>query len=244
MGSSDLFISVKAPGLIGTFFAFLVLIGFGVLFFLARDGVTASEGKSLAATVRDTDKTIALRTRIIEASSRKFDILPARKKTSADLFEAETKNNFLGLRIAKRSQEIEEIREEITKLKVDFEDYKNQYRAFVRNAAKGTEIDHLTTLSGETYTQVRIRKVTAIGMDIRHRDGFKRIGFEELPKEFQDHYQFEMEQMLVAVQKEAEIRRLHEAAVAASTNAAEAKAAQEWGLEAEKEKNDKRAENF
>ena len=206
--------------------ALVVLIGFGTLFMLAFDEGSTS-GKSIEARIRDAEKTIASRNSSIEASQRRLDTIPALKKTSAELLEATTKNNFLGLRIEKRTEEINEIKADMLRIEDDLADYKNQYRAYVRNAAEGTKIDEIKTLSGEVYTEVDIRKVTAVGIEIRHRDGHKRIGFEELPEEMQDYYQFDKNQMLAEVQREIEVRKAHNAAVAVSDSAMEVKAAKQ-----------------
>ncbi len=205
--------------------ALVVLIGFGTLFMLAFD--EGSGGKSLTAMIRDADQTIASNLARIEASETKLTTLPALKKTSADLLEAESKKNFLGLRITKITDEIQVLQADLARVNEEFADYKNQYRAFVRNNAEGTKIDELKTLSGEVYKQVDVRKVTAVGIEIRHEDGHKRIPFDILPEEMQDYYQFDKEQMLAEVEREAEVRKTHDTAVAVSDMAVAEKAAEQ-----------------
>ena len=48
----------------------------------------------------------------------------------------------------------------------------------------------MKTIDGKVYEHVSIRKVTALGMEIRHLNGLKRIHYQNLPDELQDRFQF------------------------------------------------------
>lgn len=219
MSFSDLMSSGRGPGVIGMLIALFVLIGFGTLFMFAFDEGTMGGDKSLVAMIRDADKEIITGKARIEDGGNTLATIPALRKTAADLLEAKAKKEFLTTRITQRVSEIKEINTGIDSLEEEFADYKNQYRVFVRNNASGTKLEELKTFSGEVYTDVDIRKVTAVGIEIRHRDGHKRIGFEDLPEEMQDFYQFDKAQMLAEVQREAVVRKQHNAAVALSDQA-------------------------
>lgn len=219
MSFSDLMSSARGPGLIGMLVALFVLLGFGTLSMFAFDESSFGGGKSLAAMIRDADKTIASCQARIERGAKKLATIPDLKKTDASLFTLKGKTEFLGTRISQTKEEIVGLKARIVDLDGVFEDYKNQYRAHVRNNAAGTKIDELKTLSGVVYTDVDVRKVTAVGIEIRHRDGHKRIGFEELPENMQDHYQYDEGQMLAEVRREAEVREKHNAAVVVSDQA-------------------------
>ena len=60
----------------------------------------------------------------------------------------------------------------------------------------------LKTLSGDTYTKVKITNVDAVRMQIRHSGGIKGIPFEELPMDLQDRFQFDSKEKEVRVAKE------------------------------------------
>ena len=92
--------------------------------------------------------------------------------------------------------------------------YKDRYREFVRSKAKGEVIEKLETRNGVVYNHASIREVTAVGIQIRHDDGQKRIPFEELSDALQDYYQFDPVQKQKAVAAENAARDKHDAAVA------------------------------
>lgn len=68
------------------------------------------------------------------------------------------------------------------------------HRDRVRESAKGEKLASLRTKNGETYSQVTIRSVNAVGVDIRHQHGSKRIPFEELSADFQERFQYDPEE--------------------------------------------------
>lgn len=235
MGSTDLLTSAKGPGLLGMLLAIFVLIGFGALFMLALDEGGPNK-KSLAARIRDADKRIASQTAMIADGEKILASIPALKRTSSELLEAGARRDFLRARIGQRNSEVRELETGIQGLHEEFSDYKNRYRAFVRNEATGTKMEELKTLSGETFSDVEIRKVTAVGLEIRHRHGHKRIGFADLDEEMQDHYQFNEEQKLAELQREAKVRKRRNRAVAIANKAADRRAAERREIERKEER--------
>lgn len=227
MSFSDLLASGKGPGVIGMLLAMLVIVGFGSLYMLAfENGVGGSE-KSLAAIVRDNDKEIiSLGSRISEIE-KTLESIPTLKKISSDLDSAVAVNKSNVIQVSERRAEISAIEDTIEALEATFEDYKNQYRAKVRNGAEGMKMDELKTRSGEVFSDVDVTKVTAIGIEFRHRDGHKRIAFDELSDELQEHYQFDGKQMLAEMKREAAVRKKHDTEVAASNEAADDMAAEQ-----------------
>jgi hypothetical protein len=105
-----------------------------------------------------------------------------------------------------------------------FEGYKDEYRAYVRSGAKGEAMDTLETQSGAAYKNVNIREVTAVGIQIRHDEGQKRIPFEELPAAMIERFQFDSKQKAAAVAKEQAAWNEHEAAVSAADQVSEQQA--------------------
>jgi chromosome segregation ATPase len=225
MAFNDLLTSAKGPGVIGLIMALIVLLGFGVLFMFALDEGLQGGGRSLASVIRDADNQIGAAKHRIEMGQKTLDSVPRLRETSAELTSSSGKNKFLATEIAAKKKTITELGETMGQLDDEWEDYKNQYRAYVRTNAAGTSLPELKTTDGTVFTDVEIRKVTAIGIDIRHKNGFKRIDFEELPGEMQDHYQFDKEQMVAEAQREAKVRGKHDKAVAAANDAADAVAA-------------------
>lgn len=65
------------------------------------------------------------------------------------------------------------------------EAYRMQYREYVRTEAIGKKFKTITTRIGKKYHDVCITEVDPVGVSISHRDGAKRLGFREMPKDWQ-----------------------------------------------------------
>jgi len=65
------------------------------------------------------------------------------------------------------------------------EAYRIQYREHVRTGAIGKKFETITTRIGKKYHEVCITEVDPVGVSISHRDGAKRLGFREMPKDWQ-----------------------------------------------------------
>ncbi len=83
------------------------------------------------------------------------------------------------------------------------------------------------------YNDVVIREVTAVGIQIRHADGQKRIPFEILPEAMKDHFQFDPKQKDQALAAESVTRNELEAAVAVADGLAGQKMYEQRGKDAE-----------
>jgi hypothetical protein len=98
--------------------------------------------------------------------------------------------------------------------------YRINYRNYVRSKAKGEIIEALETLSGVTYKNVSIREVTAIGVQIRHEDGQKRIPYEDLPEAMQIRFQFDKKEKAKALTVELAAKNEEDAFMAAGNGQA------------------------
>jgi septal ring factor EnvC (AmiA/AmiB activator) len=239
MAFNDLFSSAKGPGVVGMIMALIVLLGFGLLFMLAFDEGSQGGGKSLTAVIRDNSIKIGELHARLASGNEKIAKAPERKKIADELASALSKNKSITTQISAKKAEIVALKTNITTIEEEWSDYKNQYRSHVRSKAAGTQLAELKTLDGTVYTNVDIRSVTAVGMDIRHRDGFKRISFGQLPADIQDHYQFDKEQMLAEVQRETKERDEHDKATHASNLAVEGQMAEQRQKEVEAAKQKK-----
>lgn len=233
MAFNDLFSSAKGPGVIGMIMALIVLLGFGLLFMFAFDEGSQGGGKSLESLIRDNTTEIEYLKSSVEKGNARIASTPQLKEISAKLSQSRSLNKSLVTRISAAKEQIKAVEAEMKVAGEEWEDYKNKYRAFVRNKAEGTSLPELRVSDGTVYVDVDIRKVSAIGMDIRHRDGFKRIGFEELPADLQDYYQFDKNQMLAEAEREAEIHQKLSKDVEAANKVAEEQMAEYKAKEAE-----------
>lgn len=205
--------SGRGPGVIGALCALVVLLGFGFLFSVASD---PGDDRSLEAVVRDQTKEILSKRGFISTGEANLKLTPSRIAEAKELTRLNLETESQKKLALTLQSEIATYKAEIEEKKTAFEAYKDEYRAFVRGKAKGEIIPVLETLTGMIYKNANIREVTAIGIQIRHDDGQKRIPFEELPAEMRDYYQFDPAQKEKAAANEAQARDQHEAAVAAS----------------------------
>jgi hypothetical protein len=193
MGFSDLLTSSRGPGLIGTLLALLVLVGFGTLYIFVFDEGLQGGKQSLESVLRE---------QVVSIESNKEEILRCKKRLSEgeEFKEQEQEMNRLKVRIdlAKaRTTEATQAREgmiaAIDAAKVKWEEYKDAYRASEWASAEGEELGDLKTISGRSFTKVKITKVSHIGVEITDETGKRRIDSSDLPKELQDRFQFDQD---------------------------------------------------
>ena len=196
--------------------ALIVLIGFGVLFMFAFDEGFQGEGHTIESVIASQAKDIAGFHQAIATGQEKLALAPARIATSNDLSTYKRSNAAQKEELAKLTAGVEGGKAMVQSQKQAFDAYKDEYRGFVRGNAKGTTLPELKTMAGIVYKNVNIREVTAVGMQIRHDDGQKRIPFEDLSEEMRDYYQFDPDQKDDALVAESSARKEHEAAVDAA----------------------------
>jgi hypothetical protein len=221
MSFSDLMSSGKGPGVIGLLLALVVLGGFLLLGTLTLDEQFQGGGRTITSVISNQEEQIESLRRDLEYSEGKLASLVERKRIADDLAKAKVGVSRQQALVAELGVKVADTGEEITALKHAFEDYKTKYRTVVRDAAKGTALDEFETLDGEVYKQVSIREVNSVGMLISHRDGSKRIPYANLPREMQDLYQFDAEEMEAKKAAEALARKQHLLATAAAQKASQ-----------------------
>ena len=187
---SDLLTSSRGPGVIGTILALVVLLGFGGLFVLVMDDTSALNGENIHTQIKSKEGAIQNNQAAAERWKRLAVEYDQRREARGKLHVAQRTVRLKLTRIENGKIEINEQKEGISKLEQQFEDYKKQYRIAERERAVGEEMDSLTTKDGEAFERVSVRKVSSLGMEIRHKNGFKRIHYKNLPDEMQDRFQF------------------------------------------------------
>lgn len=204
--------------------ALVVLIGFGVLFLFATDEGMQGGDQSIEAVIRNQARDIEHIQGSINNGQQSLDGAPAREKNATDLARLKRGNETLRNSILSLGNVIQETKAELSRRNDSFEAYKNEYRAYVRGKAKGEALDILETQGGTVYKNVNIREVTAVGIQIRHDEGQKRIPFEELPAAMIERFQFDAKQKAAAVAKEQAAWNEHEAAVTVADQISEQQA--------------------
>jgi hypothetical protein len=225
--------SSRGPGVIGMVLALVVLAGFGVLFMFAFDERLQGGDRTIESVIAEQSKEIERLQASIKHGEKELTKTPALLATARELTAAKRDNQFRDGHIDSLRQGVAAANKSIDAKTTEFDAYKDQYRAFVRSRAKGQTMERLVTRKGVIYQNVSLREVTAIGIQIMHTDGQKRIPFEELPAEMQDRFQFDPNQKSAAVARETAERDEHEAAVSVATTAESRKLAEQRQKEAE-----------
>lgn len=227
MSFTDLMSSGRGPGVIGMALALIVLLGFGTLFTFVFDEGMQGGGQTIESVIREQGKEISSLKTSVASKSKALEAGPARIAAAKELSDLTRENRFREGTIDGSKKNVEAVNAQITTQLAAFEEYKDQYRAFARAKAKDEEIPELKARDGTIYHNVIVREVTAIGMQIVHRDGQKRIPFEDLPDEIQDRFQFDPKQKELAKAEEDKTRAEHDAAVAVAGEMADKKMAEE-----------------
>lgn len=213
--------------------ALIVLLGFGLLFMFATDEGFQGGDQSIESLIAHQAKEIEFSKRGVENGRKLLGEAPERIKKAKELNRLKRESVALQERIATLGRDIESGKAEAVVSHQAFEGYKDQYRAYVRGKAKGETVETLETRSGVIYNNVSIREVTAVGIQIRHDDGHKRIPFEELPETMKDYYQFDPKQKAAAVASEQAMLKEHEAAAVVAGDLADKEISKQKEKEAE-----------
>ena len=224
--------SGRGPGVIGMVFALIVLLGFGVLFLFATDEGFQGADQSIEAVIARQAKEIEESQRSISEGQKLLNSAPIRVKNAKEMARLASESITLANKKITLGREVESRKAGVISQQTVFEAYKDQYRAYVRGKAKGESMYVLETLGGDIYRSVNIREVTAVGIQIRHDDGHKRIPFEDLPEAMKERFQFDPQQKVAAMAKEESDRSEHEAAVAVADLAASQQSAVQAGKNA------------
>lgn len=233
MSFSDLMSSGRGPGVIGMVMALIVLLGFGLLFMFAFDEGFQGADQSIESVIRTQQKDLDNYQTGIEKGRKSLDLAPGRIAASKDLARLKGENAALQEKISVLTESVAAEKAAVAASEDEFEGYKDQYRAFVRGKAKGTAMEVLETTTGIVYKNVNIREVSAVGIQIRHEEGQKRIAFEDLPESMKDYYQFDPAQKDKALAHENATRDQHEAAVAVANEQADQEMAKQREKNAE-----------
>ncbi len=202
MSFNDMMESGRGPGVIGMLMALAVLAIFTLLYLFAFDEELMGGGPTIESVIRNQIKEIEDYDTKISDGEKTLMKCSARVVVSNELSALNRRRPLIEDKIATSKKAVITANSNLTELSRSFASYKDQYRAFVRNKAKGEILPQLETQSGGNYKNVSIREVTAVGIQIRHDEGLKRIPFEDLPLAMIDYYQFDTEQKAVAMDME------------------------------------------
>ena len=227
MSFSDMMSSGRGPGVIGMLMALVVLVGFGLLFMFAFDEGFQGAGTTIESQITSQAREIESCESGIKMGQSSLSRAPAIIAKANTLASVVQENKATAERITNLKAQIETDNSSLVKAGQVWEAYKDKYREFIRGKAKGQMIEKLETRAGVVYNNANIREVTAVGIQVRHDDGQKRIPFEELSDEMQDFYQFDPAQKQKAMAAEITARDEHDKAVAVVSDQVDQQMAQQ-----------------
>jgi chromosome segregation ATPase len=193
MGFTDLVSSGRGPGVIGILIALFVLVAFGSLYTLVFDPNNMENHKKIEAVVRDLALEIDGKKTQLESYKQEVKLVARRKLDESELRELTAKVEATAKQIEEATAEKAEATAAVAAAEKEWEDYKEEYRTFIRAKAKGRELGTLKLSNGDVFENATIRKIDHEGMDILCSSGPKHIKFEELPADLQDEFQFDAE---------------------------------------------------
>jgi hypothetical protein len=216
MSFSEMMSSARGPGVIGTLMALGVMAIFVILFIFAFDERFQGGAQSIQSVIAQQAMDIDSYQSNISDGQKVLVNLPVLTKNANELARLIRQNDGDAGKMETMGKDMDAAKAEVANRSEAFEAYKDRYRQFVRSNARGEIMESLETQSGAIYKNVNIREVTAVGIQIRHDEGQRRIPYEELPESMQDRFQFDAKQKAAALTKEQELWNEHESAVAAS----------------------------
>jgi chromosome segregation ATPase len=193
MGFSDLLTSSRGPGVIGTLLALFVLVGFGTLYMFVFDEGLQGGQKKIEAVIRDQGALIETHKIQIENLKTRIDDAKRLKEVAKEADDLKLRAENGAKRLAELSEAKQAAEAAVAAADASWAKYRDEYRASEWAAAVGEELGDITTASGRTYQQVKIRKVEHTGIQITDTTGPKSIDSAELPQELQDRFQFDEE---------------------------------------------------
>lgn len=205
--------SGRGPGVVGLLMAVLVIGGFGAIYVFVFDKELQGGGRSIQSIIRENEDEIDVLKAQIEQNKRTLADSKEAAENRKIADELTTETSAVKSRIEELSDAMSKMVSDTVALEKEFLDYRTAYRSQIRSDAVGEKFDELSTVSGSSYSDVEIRDVTEVGISIRHRDGSKRITYEELTPEWQERFQFDPDEKAEALAREEIARQMYEKAI-------------------------------
>jgi hypothetical protein len=100
-----------------------------------------------------------------------------------------------------------ELSADLTAIEADFTSYRARYKHATWSGAGGEKLGKVKVRGGREYLDVVIVRVTEVGLEIRHEDGFARLQAPDLSDIFQDRFQWSDEERRKRLRGEIENQR-------------------------------------
>jgi hypothetical protein len=171
--------------------ALAVMVVFALLLVSAFDEGMPGKDKSFETVIAEQAKVIVDEQAKLDGVRTRLEVLPRLERVAKELETVKRDNQIRAGLLEKLAKDAAALQGQLTAQLGEFEDYKNTYRTAIRGRAKGLEMDELRTRDGKVFTAVKVTKVTAQAMHVKHADGITAIPYEVLSDDMRDLYQFD-----------------------------------------------------
>ena len=205
MAFTDMITTFRGLGILGATLSIIVVACFVMFGSLALDKRFAGGQDTIEYKIsQNRDKLSGIKDRMAQTEAKlvRFDEL---EQSAAELASLQLSIQEKRDANARSRSQVDSLRDEIKYAEDSLAAHKRLYRNMVRERSVGTTMEKLLTLDGKTYHQVTIKSIGAMGMNITHRDGSRRIPFRDLPVDMQRKYMFSEEEAQAQHQKEQDL---------------------------------------
>ena len=154
--------------------------------------------------------TLKAQSELVESLSRHFESLESVEGTETRF--AELRADLQAIRASMTEGELETkklaaIEREIRSHSEGMEGYRQEYVRWVRLVAEGERYPELRLRHGMVYREVVIRRVTGVGLEVRHSSGTARLRHRDLSEGWQERFLWNGEEAQRSLAEEARADR-------------------------------------
>lgn len=167
----------------------LVMVGVGLSLLVDRRFELSSNGNQLRVDIeKGTGLLEETRVKHDRALGELTRLEGARNPQAKELARLQEQVKQARERISTLADQVEKLESSIGISQKDFEDYADKYRNHVWMAAIGEKQASITLRDGRRYEDVTFLRVTAVGIEISHRDGRARMDSQDLDASWQERF--------------------------------------------------------
>ncbi len=167
----------------------LVMVGVGLSLLTDRRFELSSNGKQLRIDVEKGFGVLeGIRVKHDRALGELTELEKARSLQTKELSKLQEQGGKAKERLIDLNGQIAKLQSAVAVSQKDFEGYAGEYRDQVWQAAIGEKQTFIALRDGRRYEDVTILRVTAVGMEISHRDGRARIDYQDLDASWQGRF--------------------------------------------------------
>jgi hypothetical protein len=202
------------PGLIYCMIGVVVIVmtAIGLSVIMDRRSVFTSGARETRETIEwDGAELDRLKVSHTDESSRLARELPQRLGQSKDLAKRVGEAELMLKRQADLIESQRQLLAEVSALEADFSNYRRRYRQATWSGVSGEKLGTVKVRGGREYLDAVIVRVTDVGLEIRHKDGFARLQAPDLSDIFQSRFQWSDDERQERLSGELENQRKAEA---------------------------------